>query len=269
MPGAKRLSVIVASYNDTRIAGAIHSIRRFDDAGVVKIIVVDGNSKPDIQQLIRGCLEADDRLIAEPDLGIFDALNKGLEACDTEFIGWLGSDDVFSGLIKASAVIGALSKADLFVTNTVVVRDISALPAGNVVRLTHAAPSGHGWVPFGLHNPHYSTFGRATLLRAERFRLDLRGADIDYFLRIFKKRPRVATRNVVATLQGDGGYSTRSWRSMLKTNSELIGVYARHANWLVGPVAVAIKVGYKLLTSGYYKIRRMPASRLLSQPAGS
>lgn len=265
MPGAKRLGVILASYNDARIAGAIGSIRRFDDAGVVKIIVVDGNSRAEIQQLIRSCLIADDQLIVEPDRGIFDALNKGLDACDTEFIGWLGSDDVFSGLIKSSAVVEALSRADLFVTNTVVVRDISALPSGNVVRLTHALPSGHGWVPFGLHNPHYSTFGRAALLRSERFRLDLRGADIDYFLRIFKKKPRVVTSNVVATLQGDGGYSTRSWRSMFRTNSELISVYARHGNWLLGPIAVAIKVSYKLWTSGYYKLRRMPARRLLGQ----
>lgn len=269
MTEARQLSVIIASYNDARIAGAIDSVRAFDDADTVKILVVDGGSRPEILRIIRDRLRPADRLISEPDRGIFDALNKGLDACDTPYIGWLGSDDAFSGLIKARAVVEALEGADLLVTNTVVVKDISALPVGNIVRLTHSAPSGRGWVPWGLHNPHYSTFGRASVLCAERFRLDLRGADIDYFLRIFKKNPRVVTFNVVATLQGDGGYSTRSWRSMFKTNSELIGVYASHGNWLKGLLAVSIKVSYKLAMTGYYRLRKVPVSRLLNRAAMS
>lgn len=261
---AKKICIIVASFNDPRIVGAIRSIRRFDDLGVVKIVLIDGGSGREVQRLIKESLTKGDIFVSEPDRGIFDALNKGLDACDTEFIGWLGSDDVFTEAIKASAVVSALSNHDLLVANTAVVRDICALPRGNVLRITHALPSRCGLVPFGLHNPHYSTFGVASLLKSERFTLDLRGADIDYFLRIFKKRPRVATLNVVATLQGDGGYSTRSWSAMLRTNSELIRVYARHSNWLIGPMAVMVKVGYKLLLSGYYKIRHVPISTLSS-----
>jgi glycosyltransferase len=264
MTEPKRISIIVASYGDPRIVGAIRSIRSFDDIGTVKIVLIDGGSSPEIQQLIRASLREEDIFISERDRGIFDALNKGLEACDTEFIGWLGSDDVFTGNIKASTVAAELSSHDLLVANTVLVQDISAVPRGNVVRMTHALPSRCGGVPLGLHNPHYSTFGSANLLRSERFRLDLKGADIDYFLRIFKKKPRVQTTNIVATVQGAGGFSTHSWSRMLRINTELIGVYSRHANWLLGPIAVAIKVSYKLLVTGYYRIHRIPVSRVLS-----
>jgi glycosyltransferase len=227
-------------------------------------VVIDGGSSAEIQRLIKASLVEQDIFICERDRGIFDALNKGLEASDTEFIGWLGSDDVFTGNVKASEVVSELCSHDLLVANTVVVQDISAVPRGNVVRMTHALPSRCGGVPLGLHNPHFSTFGSASLLRSERFRLDLRGADIDYFLRIFKKKPRVSTTNVVATVQGAGGFSTQSWSRMLRINTELIGVYSRHANWLLGPIAVAIKVSYKLLATGYYKIYRIPVSRVLS-----
>src|ERR1017187_3672347 len=106
---AKRISIIVASYNDPRIVGAIRSIRHFDDMDTVKIVVIDGGSAPDVQRLIKESLTEDDIFVSERDRGIFDALNKGLDACDTEFIGWLGSDDVFTGSIKASAVVSALS----------------------------------------------------------------------------------------------------------------------------------------------------------------
>lgn len=242
----KRLSIILPSYNDSRIERAIQSVRYFDDIGTAKIVIIDGNSSDQIKQLIRKNLSSEDIFISEPDKGIFDALNKGLDACDTEFIGWLGSDDMYTGKVLASQVVAALESNDLFIANVDFFHD------GYVTRRTHALPSKLGFTKLGLHNPHYATFGAAKLLKSERFTLGLRGSDIEYFIKIFNKKPRVASVNTTATFQEEGGYSNDSYLNILRTNLELLSSFG-----LLGPVAIMIKLFYKSIFKIYYKIYRV------------
>ena len=252
MTGGKRLSIILLSYNDPRVERAIQSIRRFDDIESVRIVVIDGGSTSQIRRLIKENISDDDVLISEPDKGIFDALNKGLDACETEFIGWLGSDDLFTGKVRASQVVEALETSDLYVAN------LYLFHGGYVTRIVQSLPSRYGLVKYGLNNPHFSTFGTSCLLQSERFTLGLRGSDIEYFIKIFDKKPRVATTNAVATLQEEGGFSNASYSGIFRTNLELASLHARYTNWLVGVLIVIVKLGYKVLLKLYYKIFRVP-----------
>jgi len=251
----KQISIILPSYNDPRIANAIQSIRCFDDIETVRIVVIDGNSSDEIKHLIRDALSKEDIFISEADKGIFDALNKGLAICNTKFIGWLGSDDMFTGKVPASKVVDALANCDLFIANVAFFRN------NYITRITHALPSRLGMTNFGLHNPHYATFGLATLLKSEKFKLGLRSSDIEYFIKIFNKKPRVTSLNVVATLQGEGGFSNSSYKSILRTNLELISVYTQYTNRFLGVVAVMIKLGYKLISRVYYVVFKVKLDR--------
>jgi glycosyltransferase len=237
----KRLSIILPSFNDARIAEAIESVRRFDDIDTVKLVIIDGGSRSEIVDLLKAAVRPGDIFVSEPDKGIFDGLNKGLDQVDTEFLGWLGSDDLFTGQVKASDVVSALGHDDLFVTSLAIFQDRT------VRRLTSAWPSAHGLVRVGLHNPHYSTFGRSALLQSIRFRLDLKGSDIDYFLRIFATKPRVRTDPRVGTLQREGGFSTAGSRRVLEINRELFSVYRDNCGLLRALVALPVKLGYKLV----------------------
>ncbi len=245
MIGNKRLSIILPSYNDSRIERAIRSVRQFDDVDTVRIVVIDGGSSDEIKQLILDSLSSNDFFVSEPDKGIFDALNKGLDACNTEFIGWLGSDDMFTGKVLASQVVSALEKYDLFIAN------VNFFNGDYVTRKTHALPSRLGLTKIGLHNPHYGTFGSAALLKSEQFKLDkdLRGSDIEYFIKIFNKNPSVMSLNETVTLQEEGGFSNSSYMDILRTNFELIPLFGSY-----GPIAIIMKLGYKLLTKTYYMI---------------
>jgi glycosyltransferase involved in cell wall biosynthesis len=245
MTSDKQISIILPNYNDKRIVNAISSVIQFDDVGEVKILVIDGGSDIEVQNLTRAALRGCDVFCSEPDKGIFDALNKGLAMLDTPYAGWLGSDDLFTGRIKASQVIRELESHDLFIA------DVSFFNAGYVTRKTHAYPCSIGLMKLGLHNPHYATFGRSELLAGERFRLDLHGSDIEYFLRIFNHKPRISTRGEVATYQAEGGYSNRNLLHVLKTNLELVSSFG-----LLGPIAIAVKLSYKALSKLYYTIHK-------------
>lgn len=237
----KRLSIIIASFNDKRIERTIKSVRYFDDCDAVKLVIVDGGSRPDVVDIIRPLLKPDDIFICEPDKGIFDGLNKGLAACDTEFLGWLGSDDLFTGAVRASDVLHNLESADLYITNVAFFRGTE------VRRITYARPSRLGMVKFGFHNPHYGTFGRTALLGSEKFDLSLLGSDIDYFHKIFEKRPRINTDDRIGTLQFEGGFSNSSYRKMLRINWQLLTSYGRFNNIFIAPFLLLNKIGYKAL----------------------
>lgn len=260
-PIPKRLSIILPSFNDPKIVDAIESVRIFDDLGTVQLLVIDGGSQPELLNLIRPLLRPDDILISESDRGIFDALNKGLFLSTTEFIGWLGSDDRFSGQVRASHVVDALLHHDLFVTSLAVFR------GDRVRRVTHSLPSRIGLVKYGLHNPHFATFGRAALLKSVRFRLDLLGSDIDYFLRVFAGKPRVATTNSIGVLMREGGFSSRSYRKIVDINLELFAVYAAHTNQMAAVFALGNKFAYKCAGAAYYKLVRRPVSKICNATA--
>lgn len=91
------ISIITASYNSAKtIEQTIRSILQqdFDD---YEYIIIDGNSSDETVKIIekyiapfRGKL----KYISEPDKGIYDAWNKGLNIAKGEWICFVGSDDV-------------------------------------------------------------------------------------------------------------------------------------------------------------------------------
>lgn len=245
------LTIILPSYNDDRVKYAIQSIRFFDDIDTVKILVIDGGSSGNVLDLIRANLNSHDIFISEPDKGIFDALNKGLELCETKYIGWLGTDDMFTGKVLASEVIEKLVENELFIANIDFFRD------GFVTRRTFSYPPRIGLMKLGFHNPHYATFGSAKLLKTERFDLNLKGSDIKYFLDIFNKKPSITSSNVVCTLQGEGGFSNSSQLEILRINLELIPLFG-----FLGPFSIICKLTYKFISKCYFKVFRRKVSCL-------
>jgi glycosyltransferase len=238
--GQGRISVIIPSWNDPRIVHAIRSVRRFDDIGVVDLVVIDGGSRDGILEVLKPLMGPRDTLVSEPDKGIFDGLNKGLERVQTPYLGWLGSDDLYTGQVKASDVVAALDDADIFVTGLAMFRgrQIRRVFDARVVEL--------GLVHFGLHNPHYSTFGRTGLLAGHRFPLTHKGGDIEYFLDVFAQRPRVKTTPKIGVAMAEGGFSNQSRTRILDINWVLFAVYRKRVGWFGAAVALFLKLGWKV-----------------------
>jgi glycosyltransferase len=244
-----RLSIIIPSFRDDRILNTIRSVRRFDNLGCVEIIVIDGGSDSALISACSALLTPTDTLVCEPDKGIFDALNKGLEMATGDYIGWLGSDDVFSQRARASDVLHALADHDIYIARTAI------LTGNRVRRLFKAWPSAYGLVKYGLHNPHFSTFGRSAIIKSQRFDIDHPFADIGYFLTLFDQPLRIYTDKKLVTLMQAGGASNGSLRKVISINLGLLPVYRRHSGPVRAYLAVFLKLFSKLGSSIYYKIR--------------
>jgi len=245
----KKIAIIVPSFKDAKILKTIKSIKNFDDMETVKILIVDGGSGPELLDECRALLGPDDHLVSEPDKGIFDALNKGLEAVDTVFMGWLGSDDLFAADFKASDVLRDIGSADILVAST------AHFKGTRITRYTRSWPAGLKLYYAGLNNPHFSTFGKSEVLRRARFDLELRAADIDYFLNIFDTRPVVATTSKVSTLMAEGGFSNGTLGGIATGNRSLLPVYGRYWPRLLTLVPIVVKLVYRVVTLGINKVR--------------
>lgn len=104
-----KISVIVASYNSAKtIRDTFESIlnQTYSD---YEVIVKDGGSSDGTVEIIKEYeLKFDGRLKwnSEPDLGIYDAMNKGIELSTGDVVGILNSDDFFSADSVLSRING-------------------------------------------------------------------------------------------------------------------------------------------------------------------
>lgn len=178
-----RISIITAAYTSrATVAHAIESLRS-QDYGDVEHVIVDGCSGDGTSEEIDRAAGSDCLLIREPDSGIYDALNKGIEQASGEVIGFLHSDDFYphSGVLStvaaalsggAEAAYGDLQYVDQFNTDTVFRHWVSGEFERGALR--------RGWMP-----PHPTLFLRRSVYeRIGQFDTSYRiAADYDLMLR--------------------------------------------------------------------------------------
>ncbi|MDF1756302.1 MAG: glycosyltransferase [Verrucomicrobiales bacterium] len=235
-----RLEVIILSFKDPRVLNAIESVKQFDDLGIVSLLIIDGGSDGELVSRIEAAVGEQGRVISERDNGIFDGLNKGLNLVTAEFIGWLGSDDFYAPDFKVSQLLPHLEKNDIVVGN------LAHFSGGKISRISYSWPAGKGLVKWGFNNPHFSTFGKAALLKAHSFKEDSPVSDIEYFLRVFEQAVSVKAIPRIFVYAEEGGFSNSSPMKIIKLNLILAHIYSRFLP--KGLFIICLKVIYKLVT---------------------
>lgn len=93
--GCPTVSIVTAVYNARDcLADCIESVRSQDYPNI-EFIVVDAASSDGTLDIIRRYEENIDVWVSEPDDGIFDAWNKGLDLATGDWIAFLGADDTY------------------------------------------------------------------------------------------------------------------------------------------------------------------------------
>jgi len=87
------ISIIVATYNaDKYLQNCIDSIIH-QKSEEIELIIIDGGSKDNTSDIIKNNIAEINYWISEPDRGIYDAWNKGLQVVTGDWIMFLGADD--------------------------------------------------------------------------------------------------------------------------------------------------------------------------------
>lgn len=88
-----KISIITITYNSEKyLDRAIQSVASQNYPNL-QYIIVDGGSRDKTVDIIKKNKGSIDRWISEPDKGISDAFNKGIDMADGEIIGIINSDD--------------------------------------------------------------------------------------------------------------------------------------------------------------------------------
>lgn len=98
-----KVSIIIVTYNaKSVIKNAIESVGKQTYANT-ELIIIDGNSSDGTIEVLKNSNEIAFWL-SEPDVGIYDAMNKGIKFATGEWIVFLGADDVFYDSKSISSV---------------------------------------------------------------------------------------------------------------------------------------------------------------------
>ncbi len=206
----------------------------------VEHIIVDGASTDatlDMVEAYKQKSDAEDwchevRVKSEPDRGLYDAMNKGIQRATGQYVLFLNAGDTFPSadtleLVAESVGEGEEPPAVLY-GDTDVVDD-----EGRFLRHRRLSPPRRlTWRSFmkGMLVCHQAFYARTDLAKATPYDLHYRfSADVDWCIRIMRlaRRRRLPMRNVGAVVVNflDGGMTTTNHRASLK---ERFHVMAHH-----------------------------------------
>jgi putative colanic acid biosynthesis glycosyltransferase len=200
------VSVIIATFNaEATVEMAIRSV--LEQAASVELIIIDGQSSDNTLNILGKFGSEIATVISEPDNGIYDAFNKGIDRADGEWLYFLGADD------KLAPGILRKIQSSLNLPNVVVYGDVQ-------FENGHQMKSGFDrrlWLQNSVH--HQGAFYHKSLFNG--FRYDIRYktiADYALNLRVFhQKLPTQHTGELIAYCQS-GGASSNWQRTVSETN---------------------------------------------------
>lgn len=224
-----KISIITVSYNSkSTIATTFQSVANQTYKNL-EYIVVDGGSEDGTLDLIKKYEKYIDKWISEPDKGIFDAMNKGVQMATGDVVGLLNSDDLFNSDRVIEKVMEVFNSnkdldslyADLYyVSQTDIRKIVRSWVTGDM------KPFKSGWHPahptFYVKKRVYDSFGLydISLKLASDFELMLRFLERYKISTHYLKEPLVRMRL--------GGASNNSLKGLFIQNVECIQAFKQN-----------------------------------------
>lgn len=225
-----KISVITVCYNSAAtLSRALQSVAD-QDCARIEHIVVDGASTDGSLAIIESFRPKLSHVISEPDDGIYDAMNKGLERATGDIVCVLNSDDQYAHPRVLSQVVTQMGELDL----DALLGDVGFFRARDPMRMVRRYRSDRfspsrlawGWMP-----AHPALFlSKAVVRRVGRFNPSYRiAADFEFIIRVFHNHP-VRYRHLAEVLvhMQTGGASTNGWRSKISLNREVLRACREH-----------------------------------------
>lgn len=216
-----KVSIITATYNSAAtIKDTVLSVNK-QTYHNVEHIVIDGVSKDNTLNLL-DYFGHSGPLISEPDKGIYDAMNKGVEMAEGDIIGILNSDDFYPNARVIEKVVKVFEKGDC----DAVYGDLVYVDSFNIKKVLRKWIAGgfsrksfyKGWMP-----PHPTFFVKKEVYEKHgNFNLDFKSSsDYELLLRfLFLKQIKVKYIPGVLVHMRAGGYSNRSIKNRVAAHIE-------------------------------------------------
>jgi glycosyltransferase involved in cell wall biosynthesis len=212
-----RVSIITITYNaEAFLERTIKSIigqtsRDFE------YLVIDGGSKDGTLKIIEQYREHIDYLVSEPDKGLYDAMNKGLQAATGDYVWFMNAgDEIYDAQVLEKVVAEARKGADVIWGETLFVKE-GGEPAGLRSQVTpHKLPPKLTWksLQMGMVVCHQSFIVRKAMAPLYDLSHPL-SADVDWEIRCLKSARQTARVEGIVAKYLMGGLSVQHHRKSL------------------------------------------------------
>lgn len=201
----------------------------------VEHLIVDGASKDNTVAIANAYKEKSPHQViisSEPDRGLYDAMNKGLQRASGDYIIYMNAGDAFPKADTLESIAAEVLKHENL--PAVVYGDTNWTDnEGNVTgKRNHSAPNELSWRSFkhGMLVCHQAFYARTDI--AKRFPYDLQyrhSADIDWCIRVMKEADKqglalVNMHTVIANYQREG-QTTANHKASLKERFDIMCHY--------------------------------------------
>ena len=241
-----KISIIIPTFNSSNtIQSNIESIKAqsFKD---YEVIIIDNNSTDETIKIIKNNNMPNIKFLIEEDLGIYDAINKGIKLSDHELISVLHSDDFYNDVNVLRSVIETFHKDQ---DNDVVYGDLIYVKKNNIdIILRYWKSRSYIKNSFfkGWHPPHPSFFAKKKLFKDYGFyNLNIgNSADVELMFRFLNTyNVKSEYLNKVLVKMRYGGASNKDIFSIIKQNIQIMKFLKIHRNYY----KISIFIIYKFL----------------------
>ena len=236
-----KISIITVAFNSAKtIKDTIDSILS-QDYDNIEYIIIDGGSTDGTVDIIKKYGDKIDYFISEPDKGIYDGMNKGINAATGDIVGILNSDDFYPN----NFVISNVAKTFLNQGCDAVYGDLVYVKqndASKIVRYWQSSMYTIKKIKNGWMLPHPTFFVKKEMYeRYGYYNTDLKSAaDYEMILKLlYKQNINVFYIPMILVKMRMGGASNSSIMNRLRANKE--DGLAWTKNQLNKPMFVRIK----------------------------
>ena len=242
-----KISIITVSYNSVKyLENCINSITNQSHKNI-EYIIIDGASTDGTLSLLNSKRDQLSVLLSEPDSGIYDAMNKGINIVSGDVIGLLNSDDFYINDKVISKVVKEFENdpsLDACYADLVYVDQINT---SKIVRYFKSSAFKHGLFSKGWCPPHPTFFVRRSVYdRFGKFDLNYRiAADVELMMR-FLEVHNIKSRYIpeVWVKMRMGGVTNKNLKNILFQNWEILGSFYKNG-LSVNPISFFI---YKIIS---------------------
>lgn len=219
-----KVSIITATYNSSaHIADCVKSVND-QTYNNIEHIIIDGASKDNTLEIIKSIPNRVVKIVSEQDKGIYDAMNKGIEAAKGDVIGILNSDDFFTSNDVIETVVEAFKNNDI----DALYGDVHFVHPDNLsrsVRYYSSAVFKPSLFRFGFMPAHPSFYMKRDCYENHGlYALDYKiASDYDLLIRyLYKERIRYKYLKKDFVTMRIGGISTENFNSRVTLNKEIV-----------------------------------------------
>ena len=226
-----KFSVITVTYNAGKVLEDTIQSVVFQTYRNVEYIIVDGNSKDNTLEIVDKYRNRISQVISEPDKGLYDAMNKGIQLATGNYLCFLNAGDEFHDnetLQKIVHTLKGMELPDVIYGETAIVDE-----EGHFLHMRRlSTPQTLTWKSFkqGMLVCHQAFFARRELAVQHPYDLKYRfSADFDWCIRIMKKAKSLHNTRLTIIDYLNEGMTTRNHKASLK---EPFRIMAKHYGWL-------------------------------------